>query len=135
MSSGIPVVIKHIAEPELHSMPTTALHPSGHFFAAQSQDNQVLVFTAETRYKLNRKKRFTGHATAGYACQLAISPDGQFLCSGDSQGRLFFWDWATARCFKTIKAHDQVCMGVAWHPADASRVVTCSWDGAIKLWD
>ena len=38
---GIPVVIKHISEPEMHSVTSTAMHPSGKYFAGQSADNKV----------------------------------------------------------------------------------------------
>lgn len=51
---GIPVVIKHIAEPDMHSMPYVAVHPSQKFFVGQSQDNQILTFTAQNKYKLKR---------------------------------------------------------------------------------
>lgn len=33
------------------------------------------------------------------------------------------------------KAHDNVCIGVEWHPIEPSKVVTCGWDGVLKLWD
>jgi WD40 repeat protein len=29
----------------------------------------------------------------------------------------------------------QVTIGCQWHPIDASRFATCSWDGTIKYWD
>lgn len=54
---GIPVCIKHISEPDMHSMPALAVHPSGKFFVGQSQDNQILCFTAQNRYKLKRVSR------------------------------------------------------------------------------
>lgn len=51
---GIPVVIKHLAEPDMHSMPYIAVHPNQKYFVGQSQDNQILCFTALGKYKLKR---------------------------------------------------------------------------------
>lgn len=132
---GIPVVLKQIAEPDMHSMPFVALHPSGKFWAGQSQDNQILIYGALNRFKQNMKKRFLGHLCAGYAAQVGFSPDGRYVISGDAEGRCFFWDWKTGKIFTKLKAHDQVTIGCVWHPTESSKVVTCSWDGTIKLWD
>lgn len=46
-----------------------------------------------------RKKVFRGHANSGYACQIDFSPNGQFIISGDSQGKLNVWDWTTCKVF------------------------------------
>eukprot|EP00455_Lapot_gusevi_P044781 TRINITY_DN563_c0_g1_i3.p1 TRINITY_DN563_c0_g1~~TRINITY_DN563_c0_g1_i3.p1 ORF type:complete len:556 (+),score=110.08 TRINITY_DN563_c0_g1_i3:61-1728(+) len=132
---GIPVVIKHIAEPHMHSMPAMALHPNTKWLIAQSLDNQVLCYGARDKFRLNRKKRFAGHLCAGYAAQVSFSPDGRFVCSGDGEGRAFFWDWKTCKIFKKLKCHDQVTIGIEWHPIEPSKVATCSWDGTIKYWD
>jgi len=132
---GIPVVIKHLAEPDMHSMPYVAVHPSGKYFCGQSQDNQILCFTAINKYKLKRDKRFIGHLTAGYACEIGFSPDGSFIMSGDAQGRVLFWDWRSGKVFKKLKCHDQVTIGCQWNPIETSKVATCSWDGTIKYWD
>jgi len=132
---GIPVVSKHIAEPDMQSMPATALHPSGQWWVGQSQDNQILVYGAIRKVSLNTKKRYVGHLTTGYACQLGFSPDGRYLFSGDAEGRCFFWDWKTSRLHKKMKCHDQVTIGCQWHPIESSKFATCSWDGTIKYWD
>ncbi|CAI2363798.1 unnamed protein product [Moneuplotes crassus] len=132
---GIPIVVKHISEPDMHAIPSATLHPNRKYFAGQSMDNKVVIYDCKGSFKINRKKKFAGHKNAGYACGLSFSPNGQFLSSGDSDGKLWFWDWKSGRNYRTIKAHDKVCIDVAWHPIDPSKVATCSWDGTIKIWD
>ncbi|TIB63147.1 hypothetical protein E3P78_01970 [Wallemia ichthyophaga] len=129
----IPVVIKYIAEPDMHSMPAVGLHPTKKFLAAQSLDNQILIWAADT-FKQNRRKRFAGHSISGYACQLGFSPDGRYISSGDGAGNIVFWDWKTSRLMKKLKAHDRCVIDHAWLPHETSKVVTASWDGSIKLW-
>ncbi|KAI0217244.1 hypothetical protein L0F63_002941 [Massospora cicadina] len=105
---GIPVVIKYVAEPYMHSMPA-------------SLDNQILVYGAKGRFSLNSKKRFAGHVVAGYACQ----PN-------------FFRGWPlcnTTKILKKLQCHTSVLIGCRWHPHETSKVATCSWDGTIKYWD
>jgi pre-mRNA-processing factor 17 len=130
----IPVVIKYIAEPHMHSMPAVTLHPSKKYFAAQSLDNQILVYSTDN-FRQNRKKRFAGHSVAGYACQVGFSPDGKWISSGDSEGNVVFWDWKSGRIKSRLKAHSKVVIAHEWLPHETSKVVTASWDGLIKLWD
>ncbi|KAI5119920.1 hypothetical protein M0805_000885 [Coniferiporia weirii] len=130
----IPVVIKYIAEPFMHSMPAVTLHPSKKYFAAQSLDNQILIYSTDN-FRQNRKKRFAGHSTAGYACQVGFSPDGKWVSSGDSSGDVVFWDWKTGRIKSRLKAHQKVVIAHEWLPHESSKVLTASWDGLIKLWD
>ncbi|KAF7310562.1 Pre-mRNA splicing factor [Mycena chlorophos] len=130
----IPVVIKYIAEPHMHSMPAVTLHPSKKYLAAQSLDNQILVYGTDN-FRQNRKKRFAGHSVAGYACQVGFSPDGKWISSGDGEGNVVFWDWKTGRIKSRLKAHSKVVIAHEWLPHETSKVVTGSWDGLIKLWD
>ncbi|CAG9465727.1 unnamed protein product [Pedinophyceae sp. YPF-701] len=132
----IPVTIKYIADPGMHSMPAMAVHPRGKWFLAQSMDNQIMTFGATDRFSRNKKKTFTGHTNAGYACQLGFSPDGRFVYSGDGEGRAFFWDWKLCKVQRTLQAHENgPCIGVQWNPLETSKVATCGWDGLIKYWD
>ncbi|PKA66370.1 Protein Mut11 [Apostasia shenzhenica] len=132
---GIPVVIKYISEPHMHSMPSISLHPNTNWLAAQSLDNQILIYSTKERFQLNKKKRFAGHIVAGYACQVNFSPDGRFVISGDGEGKCWFWDWKSCKVFRTLKCHEGVCIGCEWHPLEQSKVATCGWDGMIKYWD
>ncbi|KAJ9708981.1 hypothetical protein PVL29_000799 [Vitis rotundifolia] len=131
---GIPVVIKYISEPHMHSMPSISLHPNTNWLAAQSLDNQILIYSTRERFQLNKKKRFAGHIAAGYACQVNFSPDGRFVMSGDGEGKCWFWDWKSCKVFRTLKCHEGVCIGCEWHPLEQSKVATCGWDGLIKYW-
>ncbi|KAJ3306782.1 pre-mRNA-processing factor 17 [Gonapodya sp. JEL0774] len=97
---GIPVVIKYVAEPAMHSMPAVAMSPSKKWLACTSLDNQIVVYSARDRFSLNRKKRFAGHVVAGYACQPAFSADGRFVVSGDGEGKVWAWDWKTTKIIK-----------------------------------
>ncbi|RHZ01688.1 hypothetical protein DYB35_007946 [Aphanomyces astaci] len=97
---GIPVPIKYVSEPGMHSMPSTTLHPSGSYFAGQCLSNQIDVYTARDKFKLQRKKTFRGHS---YACQVNFSPNGQYVVSGDGEGHVAFWDWKTTKMYKKMK--------------------------------
>lgn len=116
-------------------------HSCGRFFftekwlACQSLDNQILIYGARDKFRLNRKKRFAGHLIAGYACKPGFSPDGRFISSGDSNGNIWFWDWKTCKILKKLKAHNKVVMCTEWNPHESSKMATCSWDGLIKYWD
>lgn len=132
---GIPVVMKYLNEPWMHSMPAVTMSPNGKWLACQSMDNSIMVYDS-ARYRLNKKKRFQGHVVAGYACQPAWSNDCNYLLSGDGEGKLVIWDWKSKQIYKTLRAHnDGPCIGCVPHPLEASKFATCGWDGLIKYWD
>eukprot|EP00053_Salpingoeca_punica_P006679 m.62417 g.62417 ORF g.62417 m.62417 type:complete len:556 (-) comp13800_c0_seq1:190-1857(-) len=131
----IPVDMKYIADPSMHAIPAVALHPNAKWMICQSMDNSILTFSAYDKFRANKKKTFKGHTVAGYACEVAFSPCGSYVLSGDANGFMYIWDWKTTKFLKRIKAHDGVCIGVAWNPNETSKVVTCGWDGTIKYWD
>lgn len=132
---GNPVPVKYINDSSLFSMPALALHPSGKYFVAQSLDNKIKTYEAENTFKHVGSKTFGGHTVAGNTCQLDFSPDGRYLMSGDSNGNIFWWDWKSCKIEKSLHAHDGNCSSVAWNPIEPSRVVSCGYDGKMKLWD
>ena len=135
---GIPVPIKFIAEPYMFALNRACLHPSGKYVAFQSGDNQIVVYGATDKFRQNRKKSFRGHNNAGYGIDVKISPDGQFIASGDSGGYVCFWDWKTGKMYHKMLAGGKeggatTCLD--WHPQETSKVATGGLDGAIKYWD
>uniref|UniRef100_A0A2P2HZU8 Pre-mRNA-processing factor 17 n=1 Tax=Hirondellea gigas TaxID=1518452 RepID=A0A2P2HZU8_9CRUS len=131
----IPVDFKYIADPTMHSMPAVTQSPNKKWLACQSMDNKIVIFSALDRFKMNRKKTFTGHMVAGYACNLDFSPDMSYLISGDADGKAYVWDWKTTKLYQKWKAHNDVCIGILWHPHETSKIATAGWDGLIKYWD
>ncbi|KAF4855041.1 Pre-mRNA-processing factor 17 [Colletotrichum siamense] len=132
---NIPVPIKYIAEPYMYPMTRAAPHPSGKYVAFQSSDNQIVVYGANDKFRQNRKKSYRGHNNAGTAIDVDVSPDGQFLASGDTQGYVCFWDWKTCKMYHKLKAGDQAVTCVAWHPQETSKFVSAGAEGDIRYWD
>jgi len=131
---GTPVVIKHISEPHLHSVPFLKLHPSKRWFLGQSMDNKIVTYSAAGKIgRLHTKKQFEGHLNAGYAVQVDVSGDGNIVVSGDANGKCYFWDWKSGRMSHQMQCHKKVTMGATWHPFK-NMVATCSWDATIALW-
>jgi pre-mRNA-processing factor 17 len=130
----IPVSIKTISEPNMHAIAAVAVHPSKNHMIAQSMDSKLSVYECSDTVKYEAR-HFIGHNLAGYACKPSFSPDGQYVMSGDGYGGLSFWNWRTSKLVKSMHVHDKVTIGCLWHPCETSKVVTCSWDGAIKYWD
>ncbi|CAG0923160.1 unnamed protein product [Notodromas monacha] len=131
----IPVDMKYIADPSMHSMPAVTLSPNQKWLACQSMDNKIVIFSAINRFKFHRKKTFKGHMVAGYACGIDFSPEMSYLVSGDADGKVYVWDWKTSRMLTKWKAHDKVCISVLWHPHETSKLASAGWDGVIKFWD
>ncbi|EON97090.1 putative pre-mrna-processing factor 17 protein [Phaeoacremonium minimum UCRPA7] len=132
---NIPVPIKYIAEIDMFPLTRAAAHPSGKYVAYQSSNNEIVVYNSNDKFRQNRKKSYRGHNNAGTAIDIDISPDGQFLASGDSGGYVCFWDWKTCKMYHKIRASDQAVTCVQWSPQETSKVVTAGMDGDIKFWD
>lgn len=131
----IPVDVKYIADPTLHSMPAVTPSPNNKRLLCQSMDNKIQAFSCHGKFKLDNKKVFKGHMVAGYACVPDFSCDMSLVVSGDADGKLFFWSWSSTKLIKTFKAHDRTCISVIWHPHEKRKLVTAGWDNLIKIWE
>lgn len=131
----IPVDVKYIADPTLHSMPAVTSARNNKRLLCQSMDNKIQAFTCHNKFKLDSKKIFKGHMVAGYACVPDFSCDMSLVISGDADGKIFFWSWSTTKIITTLKAHDNACISVMWHPHERQKLVSAGWDNLIKIWE
>lgn len=130
----IPAPLKLITDPALNVLPNVTLHPDDKTLLAQSMDNKIETFYCTDTIRFQPKKSFKGHHVAGYSCQIGVSPDGQYVCSGDGNGILYFWDFKTTKITRKIDAHKgSVCVDTKWHPIEPNIVASCGWDSTIKL--
>lgn len=133
---GVPIVIKHIADASVNAVTKTVPHPNGRYFLGQTQSNKVLVFnTQDAGLRANKKKKFQGHQNSGYSIGLTTSSkNGNFIASGDQDGRIFFWDWKKCSNLFVMNAHEKVTIDVDWSPNEKGMLASCSWDGTVRLW-
>ena len=82
----IPVDMKYIADPGMHSMPAVTRAPNQKYLACQSLDNKIVIYTCGDKFRPHKKKAFKGHMVAGYACSPGMDTDSHlflfvgFLC-------------------------------------------------------
>ncbi|SCV06114.1 LANO_0H22408g1_1 [Lachancea nothofagi CBS 11611] len=130
------IPIKQISDTAQYSMPYIDIHPEHNYFASQSMDNAIYVFSMKPKYKRHPKKRFEGHKCAGFGIGFGFSPDGQFISSGDTQGRVFIWDWKTTRLLKQLEVPDKkAIVTVAWAPQETSKMLCAGNGEKIYLYD
>ncbi|MCP4304318.1 MAG: NACHT domain-containing protein [bacterium] len=72
-----------------------------------------------------------GHAEDVYCVDL--NPGGGLCASGSEDQSVRVWDLATGRDWRVLRGHLGDVWGVSWY--DESRLVSCSLDGTVLLWD
>ena len=132
---GIANAIKHVSDPKIYSISAGVLHPGNNHYLGQSLDNKIVTYEIRPHFKRLKKKTFEGHVNAGNTCGIDCSSDGRFVCSGDADGKIWFWDFKTTRNYTTINAHKGIVSDIKWNPVHPSLVASSAWDGTIKLWD
>lgn len=116
--------------------PSLKYHPNEEKFVAQSHGEYIAIFSGKHPFKLNKFKRFEGHQVSGFRIQCCFSADGLFLATGSADGKTYIYSWKTGEVVKVLDERISSCVSdVSWHPTLPSTVATCSWDGALRLWE
>jgi WD40 repeat protein/transcriptional regulator with XRE-family HTH domain len=72
--------------------------------------------------------------TLSVARSIDLSPDGQTIAVGDSNGNIYFWNISTAQLLNTFSGHKGWVWSVAFSP-DGKTLVSSSSDSSVRLWD
>ncbi|NXO04354.1 WDR25 protein, partial [Rhinopomastus cyanomelas] len=119
---------------ERYTCPSLTLHPKEPMFVAQTNGNYAALFSSQRPYRISKKKRYEGHKVEGFSVGCEFSPDGTLLVTGSSDGKVFFYNYHTARIICTLSAHKEACVSAIFHPVLPSLLATCDWAGEIKIW-
>ncbi|KAL5972874.1 hypothetical protein ACLOJK_039680 [Asimina triloba] len=65
---------------------------------------------------LDKYKRYEKHSVSGFPIKCNFSLDGEKLASGSSDGYLYFYSYRSSDLIRKIKAYEQPCIDVAFHP-------------------
>jgi len=136
------VIISNQIYQEAYNCTALRVHPNKKKFIAQSNAGYIAIFDAKPPWTLDKFKRFESHSVSGNRIQCNFSPDGRYVGSGSSDGKLYFYDWKSSKCVRTldygVHAH-ATCMDVAWCPQPQALGYACvaSGDnkGRIALWN
>lgn len=120
---------------EAYTCPCIRYHPVEANFVAQSNGNYIAIFSSNPPFKLNKYKRFEKHEVSGFPIRCNFSQDGELLVTGSADGYIYFYSYRSSKVLRRIQAHGHACTDVVYHPLIPSVVASCSWDGAVLIFE
>jgi WD40 repeat protein len=107
--------------------------PDGSLIAADEERQIELIHildaaTGQTMLTLNDEDRDL------WIGDLAFSPDGTLLASGNHSSHIKLWDTRTGERLAVFTDHNREVMGLAFSP-DGTILASASFDRTLRLWD
>lgn len=104
-------------------------------FLLHNQTGIMLQSLVPAPYRLNKYKSYENHGVYGFPIKFNFNLDGKKLASGSSDGSIYLYDYQSSKVLKKIKAFNQACMDIAFHPFMPNVIASCSWDGSILVFE
>ncbi|TXG67298.1 hypothetical protein EZV62_008573 [Acer yangbiense] len=120
---------------EAFTCPCIRQHPFDPYFVAQSNGNYIAIFSSSPPFRLDKYKRYDSHGVSGFPIKCNFSLDGDKLASGSSDGSIYFYDYRSSKLARKIKAYEQACIDVAFHPIMPNVIASCSWSGDVSVFE
>jgi WD40 repeat protein len=112
----------------VYSIGALAISPDGSWAGTGQEDGSVAL----TEITGKSETRIVGkHAAAAWKCK--FSPDSRWFVSGSKDGTITAWPVAAGEPV-TFAGHERAVGGLAFTPS-GDTLVSCSWDGTIRLWN
>jgi WD40 repeat protein len=73
-------------------------------------------------------------SSVGLIWSIDISPDGQIVASGDSNGRINLWNVKEEKLIRTLTEHQSSVSGLAFSP-DGEVLASAGSDNTVKIWN
>ncbi|CAK9175355.1 unnamed protein product [Ilex paraguariensis] len=120
---------------EAYTCPCIRIHPFDPYFVAQSNGNYIAVFSSKPPFKLDKYRRYESHSVSGFPIKCNFNLDGEKIASGSSDGCIYFYNSKSSELVKKMKAYEQACMDVAFHPVMPNVIASCSWNGDVSVFE
>ncbi|CAN0826728.1 WD repeat-containing protein 25 [Linum grandiflorum] len=120
---------------EAFTCPCIRCHPYDQSFVAQSNGDYIALFSLRPPFKLDKYKRYAKHGVSGFPVKCNFSLDGEMIVSGSSDGSIYFYNYKSSELVRKIKAYDQPCTDVVFHPVMSNVIASSSWDGCISIFE
>ncbi|GLU23513.1 hypothetical protein SLE2022_395110 [Rubroshorea leprosula] len=118
---------------EAYACPCIRSHPLDPYFVAQSHGNYIAIFSSNPPFKLDKYKRYESHGVSGFPIKCNFSLDGEKLVSGSSEGSIYLYNSISTELVQKIKAYEQACIDVVFHPTVPNVLASCSWSGDVSV--
>lgn len=106
-----------------------AVDPAGKHIATTNYGSGTIEIRDATGKTLVTLAGHQGHVRSA-----AFSPDGKLLASGSEDGTVRVWDWSAARQHAVLSGHRSMVNYAAFHPSDASVLLSADSAGFLRLW-
>jgi periodic tryptophan protein 2 len=126
----------HIKKVELTpgSIQTIIFNPSGDWVALGSANlGQLIVYDVKSETFMMKQQGHNAHATC-----ISYSGQGEYIASGDEEGKIKVWDTKNGTCFITLEGHSATVTGLKFSRPPGSRdaaLFTSSLDGTCHAFD
>ena len=120
---------------EAYTCPCVRCHPFDPFFVAQSNGNYIANFSSSPPFKLDKYKRYEKHGVSGFPIKCNFSLNGEKLASGSSDGSIYFYEYRSSNLVRKLKAYEEPCVDVAFHPIVPNVIASCSWNGDVSVFE
>ncbi|ANM64882.1 unnamed protein product [Arabidopsis thaliana] len=122
-------------EKRSHGIVSLSQDSSGTYLTASCKDNRIYLYNT-LRLDKGPVQSFSGCRIDSFFVRTMISPDGEYVLSGSSDGNAYIWQVNKPQVDPIIlKGHDFEVTAVDWSPSEIGKVATASDDFTVRLWN